>query len=221
MFAHAYVELSRSLASLRWVSTCADDCETTNWQTGFQEATDTIQHLDYMFSAHTSVFASGFQSLQSDKSRPLHTALPTTFPTMHWNPVSEPWIWSETALKWAMHDGHISERKLKAIYEQYWEWRTVRGMYGKSPGSSVPRACGKQGKSLQAWRCSCMTGAKHFTINTWWSLAALTNLQFVHSGKKMCRVQLGWQFVLESLLVCVCIQMRIKHTSIPSVELRS
>ncbi len=29
MFAHAYVELSRSLASLRWVSTCADDCETT------------------------------------------------------------------------------------------------------------------------------------------------------------------------------------------------
>ncbi len=37
-------------------------------------------------------------------------------------------IWSETALKWAMHDGHISERKLKAIYEQYWEWRTVRGM---------------------------------------------------------------------------------------------
>lgn len=138
-----------------------------NWQAGFQEATDKIQHMDYMFSAHTSVFASGFQSLPSDKSRPLHTALLTTFPTMHRNPAAEPWIWSETALKWAKHDGHISERKLKPIYEQYCEWRTVRGMQkvsgGKSPGSSVPHPCGKQDKSLQAWRCSCMTGAKHFT----------------------------------------------------------
>ncbi len=38
---------------------------------------------------------------------------------------------------------------------------------------------------------------------TWWSLAALTNLQFVYFGKKMCWVQIGWQFVLESLLMCV------------------